>query len=298
MATTYTGFNETVLMKDSLGALKSGLISLNAFSTGISMTGKMYGETVLVPVRGAASATTRTLGAAGSAGGASSTKSVTLTSPISSQWEAVDGRDPITAFMDRAVEHSYAVAKAYLDAAFAYVTAANYGNTTADKLVVPQAEFGLTDITSLIGLAVAKKLGRNKALVLNGAYTFQALGEGQFALILATMGGDALKTGKLPPLGGAESFMYSELATNSENLVGFVCDPSCLACGMAPVMSLAGGAGKGNLEFEGVIGDPESGVVMSYRRWYDADAGKMSGRFEVMPGFAVCNNAVVRLVSA
>ena len=56
------------------------------------------------------------------------------------------------------------------------------------------------------------------------------------------------------------------------------------------------GAGKGNLAYEGVISDPESGVVMSYRRWYDADAGKMSGRFEVMPGFAVCNNAVVRLL--
>ena len=299
MTTAYTSFNETVLKKDALFSLKNALIPIRAFSTSVDMSGKRKDETVLVPVHGAASSATRTLGSDGTAGGTSETKSVTLGSPTYAQWEAVDGRDPISAFMDRAIEAAYAVAQGVLDAALAYMTAANYGDTSADKLVVPIAEFGFSDIATLNGLATVKKISeRNRFMILNGAYTWQFLGDSSGALVLATAGDKGIITGKLPPIGVSEAFTYAGLPTNDENLAGIVCDPSCLAIGMAPVMSLAGGAGAGNLVHEAVVGDAESGVVMSYRRWYDGAAGKMSGRFEVMTGFAVCNNAVIRLKSA
>ncbi len=297
MTTPYTSFNETVLRRDALAALKNGLIPLKAFSTGIDMTGKLYGDVVLVPIAGAATATTRTLGSTGTAAGSASTASVTLTTPITAQWACIDGKDPKWMFMQLAIENAYAVAKGYIDAALAYITSTNYGNDDEDKVVCPVSEFGLDTIAALGSRAETKKLGRVRSLILNGAYAWQALGEGQLAVILATMGSNALQTGTLPPLGGMASYMYAGLPANSENLGGFVCSPDCLACGMAPVMSNAE-QGTGDLEFEQVLADEEAGVVMSYRRWYNADAGIMSGRFEVMPGFAKCNDAVVRLVSA
>jgi len=299
MATTYTGFNETILIKDSLFSLKNALAPINAFSTKVEMTGMRKDDVVKVPIHGAATSATRTLGSDGAAGGTSVTASVTLGSPTYCQWEAVDGRDPISAFMDRAIEAAFGVAQGVLDAALAYVTASNYGNTSANKLVIPLAEFGFSDMADLNALATTKKISeRKRVMILNGLYTWKFLGDTQGALIMATAGQNGIITGKLPPIGVAEAYTYAGLPSNSENLAGFVCDPSCLAVGMAPVMSLAGGAGKGNLEYEGVISDPESGVVMSYRRWYDAAAGKMSGRFEVMTGFVKCNDAVVRLLSA
>jgi hypothetical protein len=298
MATTYTGFNETILMKDSLAALKAALISINAFSFKAETKSMRKGEVVLVPIRGAASATTRVLGATGVSGGASTVASVTLLDPISSQWDCTDGVDPIEAFMDRAIEHSYAVAKAYLDAALAYFTAANFGNTDADKKVVPVSEFGMSDIAALGALADAKGISeRGRSLILNSSYAWQAVGDSTLGLILATGGSKAFETGILPPLGGMSSYKYSALPTNSQNLAGIVCDSSALACAMAPVLPLSG-PGDPAQEFNQTLSDPASGVVMSYRRWRDPDAGKLFGRFEVLPGFAKCNSAAVRLLSA
>jgi hypothetical protein len=298
MATTYTGFNETVLMKDSLGALKAALISINAFSFKAETKSMLKGEVVKVPIRGAATAATRVLGADGESGGASATASVTLLDPIASQWEAVDGRDPLTAFMDRAIEHSYAVAKAYLDAALAYFTAANYGDLATDKLVVPVSEFGMADIAQLAKKADDKGVSeRGRSLILNSSYAWQAVGDSTLGLIIATGGSKSFETGILPPLGGMQTFKYSALPTNSQNLAGIVCDTSALACAMAPVLPVSIG-GESSAEFNQILSDPESGVVMSYRRWRDSGKGITYGRFEVMPGFAKCNAAAIRLLSA
>jgi len=298
MTTTYTGFNEDILLADGLAAMKNRLAPMKAFSTAIDLSGKRKDDTVLVPIHGAASAATRTLGSDGESGGASTVASVKLGSPFYSQWEAVDGRDRMEDFMARGVESFFAVSQAVLDAALAYITAANYGDVAdTDKLVVPLAEFGFADIAKLNSLATTKKISeRDRVMILNGLYTWQFLGDAQGALIIATAGDKGIITGKLPPIGVASAYTYAGLPSNDENLAGLVCDPSCLAVGMAPVLAVSNDIPRNAIEQ--VVKDEEAGVVMSYRRWREEGKGKMVGRVEVMAGFAKCNDAVIRLLSA
>jgi len=191
----------------------------------------------------------------------------------------------------------YSIAKQVIDAAMALVTAANYGDADADKLVSAAADFGQNDLGLLLSKAETKKLGRDRSLILNANYAGSLIGESSLGLILATMGDTALKTAALPPLMGMTTYMYGGLPTNSENLGGFVCDKAAIAVGMAAPELLAG-PGEGNLVSAEIISDPDGQVAALYKKWYDADAGTVYGSIAVLYGVAKIQDSIIRIVSA
>ena len=301
MATSIVGFNDVRLTQKMIGALKADLIAADAVSfspdLGEGNAGLTKGDIIRVPVMGAATATTRVLGAAGVSGGSGSVVPVTLADPLSAQWDTIDGATKPGTFEALAVEHTHALAKSALDAIFAVVLAANFGNADTDKLVCGIADWDQSQLGLAQAKAVAKKIGKEKALVLNGAYASKLVTGSTLGLILATRGDDSINTGILPPLMGMKSYMYSDLPDNSQNLVGLITGKSAIAAGMAPVLAQAQ-AGQGDLVFEQILVDPATKIAMTYRVWYKADEGRLFGRVELMLTAVKVQDALIRILSA
>lgn len=297
MATTVTGMvNDMLVIEAIQGALKNALVPLNAFSTGISVSGKVQSDVVRVPVVSAASTAAKTAGTASTSGGGVSAQSVTMSTYRESSWQlnegAVNAANASVIFAQMAREATYALAKYVVDLALAEVTAANF--TTA-RVIAP-ADFGMNDLGNLWQDAETLKLGRDRSLVLNSAYTGSLIGSSNLGLILATLGDQALTTAQLPPLMGFKCYNYSGMPSTG-NLGGFVCDKSALAIAMAPPEALVG-PGEGNKIADEVVTDPEAGVVCRYIRMADADGGYHKGRVELLVGVSKVQNGLVRIVSA
>lgn len=302
MATTLTNMIETTIVSQIIAALKNALIPINAFSFEVDTAGKIQNDVLRVPVVTDATAQSKTPGTGLTSNGSLATTTVTLSNLYEAKWQLNEAQvNPSRAeavFAALAAGAGYGIAKQVIDAALALVTASNYGSTAGeDVLTVAAADFGQNDLGELLKCAEAKKLGRDRSLVLNASYAGALIGESNLGLILATLGEQALKTAVLPPLLGMQTYMYSALPTNSENLGGFVCDKTAIAVGMAPPELLAA-PGQGNLIAAEIISDADGKVSALYKRWYDADAGTVYGSIAVLYGVAKINDSVVRIVSA
>jgi len=222
---------------------------------------------------------------------------VTLNSPIEAGFDLVEGTvNPMQAQAyaeGLAAGAVYSICKSIVDAAFALVTNANY----ATKVTVPVADFGQKDIGDLFAAAEAKKLGRQRSLVLNGPYAGSLIGESSLGLILATLGDQALKTASLPALMGMTSYLYSGLSANSENLGGMVIDKTAIGVVVSPIASLMG-SGDADIIEDRLITEPESGITVGYRMVGDGAAGKKTVLIHAMYGVAKIKDAIVRLVTA
>jgi hypothetical protein len=299
MATTLTNWTESTIILPSLAALKNGLVPLKALSFAVDVGGRMKDDVVRVPITAARTATAKTAGSTLASGGSSATTAVTLDTYYAATWQVneaeVSGARAQDVFRSQAVEGAYAVAAAVLNSAFALATAANYGSGDEDLLEVAPADFGQNDLGALWSKAETKKLGRDRSLVLNGSFAGALFGDSNLALILATLGkAGAILNAELPPMNGMTPYVYSALPTNSESLGGLVCDKGAIAVAMAAFEGVAA-AGEGDLMSREIITDPESSVVLVYKRWYKSDEGAMFGRFEALWGVAKVQDSLIRI---
>lgn len=303
MATTLTNMTETKIIDRIVASLKSALIPAGAFALEVDASGHVQNDVLRVPVvTSGVTAQVKTPGTALTPNGAVATQPVTLSNLYEAVWnlnEAQCSAERVEAvFSALAAEASYAVAKTVIDSATALVTAANVGSDAGtDVITVPPADFGQNDLGALLAAAEAKKLGRERALVLNAAYAAALVGESNLGLVLATLGDQALKTAVLPPLLGMSTYMWSGLGDNSENLGGFVVDKGCIAVALAPPQALAP-AGGGDLITAEIITDPDARVSALYKRWYDSGAGTVYGSIAVLYGVAFVSDHCVRIASA
>jgi hypothetical protein len=302
MATTLTTIVDDVLVIDAIqGALKNALVPINAFSFGIDVNGKAQNDVIRVPVITAGTTEAKTPGTASTSYSGATGTSLTLSNYRCSSCQlnegAVSARNAGPLFAAMAAESTYVLAKYVIDTALALVTAANYGDTGADKLAVAAADFGQEDLADLMAKAEDKKLGRVRSLLLNASYASRLFGSSSIALLYATGGQNVFASGQLPPVLGMQSYMYSGLPANSENLGGLVCDKGAIGIGMAPTEQLVA-AGEGNKIADTVVTDPGSQVVCRYIRMADADGGYHKGRVELIFGVGKIQNSLIRIVSA
>jgi len=297
MATTLTNLDQAKIELSIQAALKNALVPISAFSLGVSTEGMNKDDVIKVPVLTDPTSQSKTLGTAITVNGTVTGVSVTLDTPIQAGFEMVEGTvNPAQAQAyaeGLATGATFSICKAIVDAAFGLVTNANY----ATKVTVPVADFGQKDIGDLFAAAEAKKLGRQRSLILNGPYAGSLIGESSLGLILATLGDQALKTASLPPLMGMTSYLYSGLPSNSENLGGMVIDKTAIAIAISPVNNLLG-SGDGDVMGQSLITDPDSGITVGYRMVGDGDGGKFKVLITAMYGVAKVQDAIVRLVTA
>ena len=301
MATTLSNLNQARIEMAIQQALKNALVPLNAFSIGLSTDGMIKDDVIRVPVTVDPTAQNKTLGTATTDDGSITGVNVTLNTPKEAAFKLIEGQVSSSQLQPYAEGLAagavYSISKAVLDAAFALITAANYGDTAADKIIVAPGDFGQADLGELFKLAETKKLGRMRSLVLNAQYAGALIGESNLGLILATLGDQALKTAVLPPLLGMTSYMYSALPSNSENLWGAVIDKTSIGVAVSPIEQLVT-AGEGDVMINTRVTEPESGITVNYKMVGNGDGGYVKGIVSVLYGVAKVQNAIIRGVSA
>ena len=183
-------------------------------------------------------------------------------------------------------------ADAYADI-LSVVTAANYG---AAVFTGAAAAFDFAQVNETVGGAcdVAGWPTSGRGLVLKSGYYRNLVTDLIDASLYAS--DDPVKRGMLQGVAGFnETYNSQTIPANAENLVGFAAAKSALIVAFSPIQP----ADEGRIVAYDVMTDPETGISIEYRKWFDADLDTMKSVVEVNYGYAVGEAAALkRIVSA
>jgi len=174
------------------------------------------------------------------------------------------------------------------------ISTANY----SDEVISTSANFGVDDVAKLREEAVKNNLPiENTALVLNAGHYASLIQDSAVASALAYGSSDSIRGGKLPSLFGIPSIYETNSITSGagENLEGFLAHPAGLAVAMRYLEP------SNSQEYISAkrVSDPDTGMVMGYREFYDPKMGVQTAVLECVYGYAVGRGeGIVRLVSA
>lgn len=307
MTNTWNG-TFTNIGRTAFQAFLTKLVALRQFSTDFSEDVAGQGSIVnvrIVPTAGAAGDLTDTHSGSRFAAAADttvSTAAVTLSEqPINGFYLTDEEYNELRADIRtdttqrKITTTANSVAKAVLDYVFNLVTAANFptvaftgGASTFDLDDVIDINAVLADAGWPVDeeLAIAMILKSTYRAALKKDNAIQDLSKSGIPDVIRRGALDQVdifrlvQAPSLPPAGGTPA---------TENLVGMVCTPEALAIAMRPVKSQA----PDRLEYEEVMVDDESGVVMVYRVAYDPDTGKLYHTMETLFGAAKAKNTAL-----
>ena len=298
MANTLTSMQARIFADSAIRKFNSILTPFKAFARDFSNQTAMKGDVVRVPVFPTVSA--------GSYSGSYSATDRTITGTDISINQHIFIS---TAFTDREIAESPAdyftnmgaqaakgVAKSFLTTTWGSVTAANFGNTSADKVTIAAASFTSDYVADLRTKLFAKGIAAPEAsLIMDTAYWTALLKES--TLTAAFYGGaEAVRGGQIPQLFGFDGVYESAIIPgNSENLVGFACSPQAIGVAiryLKPQSTVA-------LIDAGYVSDEETGVTLGIRVIPEPLAGKVHYVVECLYGYSVIDGtSLVRLLSA
>jgi hypothetical protein len=300
MASTISNINQALVDQRIVEALRQVLPLFSIFSFIIEEGDRIVNDVVRVPIALDPSVGDKTAGTFKSTDGSLTGTNVTYNKFRAAGWDATEAelRASMMAayWADKAAGAVYGVAKDVIDTALALVTATNYGNTAADKLVVAPASFAQEDMGLLWEKAQTKIKRQEKTFLMNSSYAGALLGQSTLGLVFATAGNNFIETGKIPNLMGLNVAHYGDMPSNSENLGGAVIGKAAIAAAIArPGFFL--NAGDGNIVERRIISDTDSGLSAMYTVKADA-GGTMSGEVAMLFGVAKGQDSVVRLLTA
>jgi hypothetical protein len=298
MASTISNINTALVDERVVEALRHALPMMNLVSFGVTQEEKLQNDIVRVSIATDPTVATKTAGTLLAAGGTLAGANVTLSNFRGAAWDATEGTVSAMTiekyWADKAAGAVYVTVKDAVDAAFALVTAGNFGDSEGvDKLTKATADFDQGELAKLWGYGLNKIKRQQKVLVLNTAYSAAMLGLSNMPLVYAFAGENYLKTGQIPEFAGMKVLTYADLPANSENLGGVVLGQAALLVGSArPSMLME--AGEGNIVDRRVITDPDSGLSVMYTMKADA-GGTITGEVCMLYGVAKGQDAAVRL---
>jgi hypothetical protein len=300
MATTVSTVNQSLVDERVVEALRLVLPMLRAFSFGVSAEEKIQNDVVYVPIATDPSTAAKTAGTFATGTGTLAGSAVTLSTFRAAAWDFSEGAVPARLFeqawADKVAGGVYVLAKYVIDLGLALVTAANYNDTTADKLVVAPADFGPNDLGQLWTKGVEKIKQRQRSVFLNAEYAGALLGESTLATVFSMAGNNFMASGVIPQLLGMPTFVYPDLPSNNQNLGGMVVGAAAIGIAAAPPSQLLA-SGMGDVVERRIITEPDSGLSLQYTMKAGA-GGTISGEVAVLAGVAKLQDAIVRLVSA
>jgi hypothetical protein len=299
MATTFTNLTRAQKEDMVVEAARSILPLFNLFSISLDKGSLIKNNVYKVQLSTDPTIGNKTLGSTSTSTGALTGVDVTADTVKEGTWRAVEGEIDGPSFpsfwkaqMSGAV---YGCAKAVIDAALGLVTATNYGNTAADKLVVAPADFGWSDFAELETKADIK-IKRPIGMLLNAYYAGAIRAEATIMQYAATLGQGLLASGAVPTINGITPVKYTGLPTNSENLGGLVFGRGAIA-GVVGAYDPINQAGDGDIVDRFPVVEPNSGLTMLYTETASG-GGTRTGEVAVMFGVAKGNTDIVRLLSA
>ena len=103
-----------------------------------------------------------------------------------------------------------------------------------------------------------------------------------------------VQSGILGKLSGFDVYQTNDIPANSENLVGFAAYPSAIVAAMRYLRPQTNSV----LTAATPLTDPNTGITMGYRQWYDADTGTNKAILECNYGFAVGEDAALKRITS
>ena len=172
------------------------------------------------------------------------------------------------------------------------VVSTNY----TSKLTSTASNFDSDDVADMRSLAIANNLPvESLSLVLNNGHFTNLLKDNAVASALNYGSSDAIRGGDVPSLFGIPSvYETNSIPDNDENLQGFLAHP----CGLAVAMRYLEPTSSQEYIASRRVSDPDTGMVMGYREFYDAKFGIQTAVLECVYGFKVGRpEGIVRLVA-
>jgi len=300
MASTFTNINQAQVDQKIVEALRHVLPLFGMFSHVIEEDDRTKDDVVRVPIAVDPTVGDKTAGTFKTTDGSLVGVNVTYNKFRAAAWDATESTlrasSLATYWADKAAGAVYGVAKDVIDTALALITAANYGNTSADKKVVAPASFAQEDLGLLWEKAQTKIKRQEKTFLMNSSYAGALLGQSTLGLVFATAGNNFIETGKIPNLMGLQVAHYGDMPNNGENLGGAVIGKAAIAAAIArPGFFL--NSGEGNIVDRRIISDPDSGLSAMYTVKADA-GGTLSGEVAMLFGVAKAQDSIVRLLTA
>lgn len=179
---------------------------------------------------------------------------------------------------------AYAIGASLVSSLCALITDANFAGKTVKALGAGQDGF---DRKTLVLLAKALD-ERNVApfgrfALLNPSYYASLMMDNAMLTILLQGGANAVTGGKLPSLHGFDISQFTSLPSNDEDLVGFAGTRTALA--MATRIPDDPGVNASNCSIS-VATEPQTGLSVQVREWYEATLGQFRRSYTLMYGVA------------
>jgi len=303
MSNTLTNTDPEIIVQDVLPAFKAGLAPLNAFSVSFDAEAAQKGASIQVPVITAKTANTSAFTTYEDGDTSIVGVQVQLDTHIRSGSHMTDveaGKTPVNTFMAMAKEDAYACGLSAFQTVIGLFLAATYGNVEGtSKLTVSSANFGADDLATAV-----KYLKKRNALgaissIMDLDYQTALITDNAIQNAAALGSNEAIREGAIGRVAGSSVYETNGLPTalTNENTGVVVCVPSAAAVAARPVVPQEG-AEEAGLQYATAT-DPDTGITLGYRRWYNTATGIRWHCFEILLGCkAVQAAGAVRVVSA
>ena len=303
MANTLTTITADMVQDEVLPALKQALIPLNAFSFETSDSPKNVGDSVTVGV-----ASVKTAGTYSSTfeRGDSTVvgTDVTLAAPTFSSWYVnpnLEAASSAERFLAQGREAAYAVGKSVLQSVLAKFVAANIGDVAdTDKKVITAANYDADDQADLLELLATKGVTEGISAIHTNAYITGLRKDAAIQDASAYGSAAMIQTGEVPPIFGVRQYYTNALpsAVTSENTGVIFTGRQTAAVAMAVPNQVEEGLEQASGVRIEQITDPDTGLSMVWRTWYNSATGAYWGSVYAMHGESFLQDAAVRVVSA
>ena len=293
MANSLGGINLSLIAQSALDNLSSQHTPVSAFSTDFSSEIADVGESISTRIATAVTAGDATSGYT-AADVTSSAKTVTLnkhkhfTMAFTDLEIAKGGMNMLERTFVRPGTHS--VINAMVDDLMALVVNSEFGNVST----IAAADFGADDVATLAGdLTTLNVPKTERALIILPTYYANLAQDNAIQASYASTLDDSLRDHRVPRVHGFDVYEYSDIPTNSENLVGFACGPEALliASRQPAIPQNWSGAVESAT-------DPDSGLTIQLRSWYEGKDGKQYITMTVLSGVLVGSNSLKRIKSS
>jgi hypothetical protein len=170
------------------------------------------------------------------------------------------------------------------------VVAANFSSNHT----VAHADIAADDIATLAGNLTALNVPRaNRSLVINPSYYATLAKDASIQAAYAYGGSESIRDNMIPRIHGFNVYEYSALDNNGENLGGFVTGPESLL--LATRQPSIPENWSGALES---VQDPESGLTLQLRNFYDGLTGAQYITATIIYGVAKGSDSLQRVITA
>ena len=293
MANVIGGINLAQIAQNSLDALLVEAFPLRAFTTDFSADIADVGESVSTRVASAVAVGDATTGYT-AADVTSTAKTITLdnhkhfTMAFTDLEIAKGGMTLLERTFVRPAVH--AVVNSMMDAVLAKVKNAPFTSNS----VVAAADFDADDVADCAkDLTVLNVPRTGRSLIVPPTYYGNLAKDSAIQAAYAYGGSEAIRENKVPRVHGFDVYEYGDIPANGENLAAFACgQESLLIAARQPALPQNW---YGSVES---ATDPDSGLTIQLRNWYDGTAGKQNIAATVMFGVGTGTLGLKRIKSA